>query len=111
MTLKRKPDMPRDFVQRVVLLSYDPAAKRISLRHYSIHTAPSGVTKGVKSVVAGTALPALSQLQDISELLLQSGYGSVCPPFKQLVRSGEYLLALWLLLDVLWLVSILNSGR
>ena len=83
-------------MQRVVLLSYDPAAKRISLRHYSIHTAPSGVTKGVKSVVAGTALPALSQLQDISELLLQSGYGSVCPDVWILqVQLRECWLAVW----------------
>ena len=64
-------------VQRVLLLSHDQATQRISLRHYSIHTAPSGVTKGIKSVVAGTALPALAQLGDISELLLKSGYGSV----------------------------------
>ena len=67
----------RENVQRVVLLSHDPATRRISLRHYSIHTAPSGVTKGVKSLVAGTALPALAQLGDVSELLLKSGYGSV----------------------------------
>ena len=72
------PNPPsRENVQRVVLLSHDPATERISLRHYSIHTAPSGVTKGVKSVVAGTALPALAQLGDVSELLLKSGYGSV----------------------------------
>ena len=63
--------------QRVVLLSYDAATKRVSLRHYSIHSAPSGVTKGVKSVVAGSALPDLAKLEDVSELLLRSGYGSV----------------------------------
>ena len=67
-------------VQRVVLVTYDAATGKISLRHYSIHTAPSGVTKGIKSVVAGTALPSLAQLEDVSELLLKSGYGSVRHP-------------------------------
>lgn len=71
----------------MVLLSYDSASKGISLRQYSIHNAPSGVTKGVKSVVAGKALPALSQLGDVSELLLRSGYGSVRPSCLRVVPA------------------------
>ena len=63
--------------QRVVLLTHDSETGRLSLRHYSIHSAPSGVTKGIKAVVAGTALPKLAQLNDLSELVLRSGYGSV----------------------------------
>ena len=64
-------------LQRVVLMSYNAASKRISMRHYSIHSAPSGVSKGAKSVAAGRALPSLAELDDVSELLLRSGYGSV----------------------------------
>ena len=61
----------------MVLLSHDAEARRISFRHYSISTAPSGVTKGVKALVAGKGLPNMSGLQDVSELLTRSGYGSV----------------------------------
>ena len=64
-------------VQRVVLLSYNAKERRVSFRHYSISTAPSGVTKGVKALVGGRAMPNLSELQDVSELLTRSGYGSV----------------------------------
>lgn len=75
-------------LQRVVLLSYDPATQRISFRHYSIGTAPSGVTKGVKALVGGRGVPNLSEMKDVSELLTRSGYGSVMTPLC--CRSFEY---------------------
>ncbi|KAK9794607.1 hypothetical protein WJX73_006493 [Symbiochloris irregularis] len=62
--------------KRVVLLSYNAETRRISFRHYSISTAPSGITKGAKALVAGRALPNLANMQDVSELLTKSGYGS-----------------------------------
>lgn len=63
-------------MQRVVLLSRNPETGRISFRHYSIVAKPSGVSKGVKSIV-GRRVPDLSRLHDVSELLTQGGYGSV----------------------------------
>jgi ribosome biogenesis protein SSF1/2 len=63
--------------QRVVLLSYDKETRRISFRHYGISAAPSGVTKSVKSLVARRQLPDMGSLQDVSEFLTKSGYGSV----------------------------------
>lgn len=63
--------------QRVVLLSYDKETRRISFRHYGISAAPSGVTKNVKSLVARRQLPDMGSLQDVSEFLTKSGYGSV----------------------------------
>ncbi|WIA33942.1 hypothetical protein OEZ86_007038 [Tetradesmus obliquus] len=62
--------------QRVVLLSVDPATNLISLRHFTISTAPSGVKKSLKALMARQALPDLGKLQDVSELLTKSGYGS-----------------------------------
>ncbi|EIE18463.1 Brix-domain-containing protein, partial [Coccomyxa subellipsoidea C-169] len=62
--------------QRVVLLSYDKETRRISFRHYGISAAPSGVTKSVKSLVARRQLPDMGSLQDVSEFLTKSGYGS-----------------------------------
>jgi ribosome biogenesis protein SSF1/2 len=61
----------------VVLLSVDPATGLISLRHYTISTAPSGVKKSLKALMARQAMPDLGRLQDVSELLTKSGYGSV----------------------------------
>lgn len=68
------------FPQRVVLLSYDRDTRRISFRHYGIGASPSGVTKGVKSLVTRRHLPDMGRLQDVSELLTKSGYGSVRRP-------------------------------
>jgi ribosome biogenesis protein SSF1/2 len=64
-------------LQRVVLLSVDPATGLISLRHYTISTAPSGVKKSLKALMTRQAMPDLGKLQDVSELLTKSGYGSV----------------------------------
>lgn len=60
-----------------MLLSYDKAARRISFRHYSIVAQPSGVSKSVKALVGRRALPDMSAMQDVSEFLTRSGYGSV----------------------------------
>ncbi|KAF6255316.1 Brix domain-containing protein, partial [Scenedesmus sp. NREL 46B-D3] len=62
--------------QRVVLLSVDADTGLISLRHFTISTAPSGVKKSLKALMARQALPDLGRLQDVSELLTKSGYGS-----------------------------------
>ncbi|KAK9864546.1 hypothetical protein WJX84_005879 [Apatococcus fuscideae] len=61
--------------QRVVLLSRNPQTGLIGFRHYSIVAKPSGVSKGIKSIV-GRRVPDLSRLHDVSELLTQGGYGS-----------------------------------
>ena len=60
-----------------MLLSYDKATKRIQLRHYSISAQPSGVSKSVKALVSQRAVPDMGAIQDVSELLSKSGYGSV----------------------------------
>lgn len=64
-------------LQRILLLSYDKASKRIHLRHYSVSAQPSGVGKGVKALVSQRAVPDMSHVQDVSEFLSKSGYGSV----------------------------------
>lgn len=63
--------------QRVVLLSYDKETNRISFRHYSILAQPCGVSKSVKALVGRRQLPNLGNLQDVSDYLTKSGYGSV----------------------------------
>ena len=75
-------------VQRVVLLSRNPQTGLISFRHYSIVAKPSGVSKGIKSIV-GRRVPDLSRLHDVSELLTQGGYGSVCPCPPRLMPCNE----------------------
>lgn len=62
--------------QRVLLLDRDPSTGRISLRHYSISVAPSGVTKNLKKLLGRKDLPEMGRMADISELLTKSGYGS-----------------------------------
>lgn len=64
----------------MLLLSYDKATKRIQLRHYSISAQPSGVSKSVKALVSQRAVPDMGAVQDVSEFLSKSGYGSVSPP-------------------------------
>lgn len=70
-------------LQRVVLFSADPATGLISLRHYTISTAPSGVKKALKGLVLRQAVPDMGGLQDVADLITKSGYGSVsarCQP-------------------------------
>lgn len=64
-------------LQRVVLFSADPATGLISLRHYTISTAPSGVKKSLKALVLGQDVPDMGALQDVADLITKSGYGSV----------------------------------
>ena len=64
-------------LQRILLLSYDKVSKRIHLRHFSISAQPSGVSKSVKALVSNRALPNMGAVQDVSEFLSKSGYGSV----------------------------------
>jgi ribosome biogenesis protein SSF1/2 len=64
-----------------VLFSSDKASGLISLRHYSISTAPSGIKKSLKALLAKRALPGdMGAMQDVSELVTRSGYGSVSAP-------------------------------
>lgn len=62
--------------QRVVLLDYQKNSGRILFRHFSIYVTPSGVSKGVKTLVGRKALPDMSDMADVSEFLTKSGYGS-----------------------------------
>lgn len=64
-------------MQRILLLDYNKTTKRIQLRHYSISAQPSGVSKSVKALVSQRALPDMGAVQDVSEFLSKSGYGSV----------------------------------
>ena len=68
-------------VQRILLLDYNKATKRIQLRHYSISAQPSGVSKSVKALVSQRAVPDMGAVQDVSEFLSKSGYGSVSFPY------------------------------
>jgi ribosome biogenesis protein SSF1/2 len=71
------PHLHLCLVQRVVLLSADPVTGLISLRHYTISTAPSGVKKSLKALVLGQDVPDMGSLQDVADLITKSGYGSV----------------------------------
>lgn len=62
--------------QRVVLFSADPSTGLISLRHFTISTAPSGVKKPLKALVLRQAVPDMGELQDVADLITKSGYGS-----------------------------------
>jgi len=63
--------------QRVLLLEYSPDTKRISLRHYSIAVKAAGVAKNLKKLLdrKQDALN-LGTMQDISDFITKSGYGS-----------------------------------
>ncbi|EFN50837.1 hypothetical protein CHLNCDRAFT_10262, partial [Chlorella variabilis] len=62
--------------QRVLLLDYSKESGRISMRHYSIAVAPSGVSKNLKQLLARKDLPDMGRMADVAEFLTRSGYGS-----------------------------------
>ncbi|KAL4420706.1 hypothetical protein ABPG75_010362 [Micractinium tetrahymenae] len=62
--------------QRVLLLDYNKGSGRISMRHYSIAVAPSGVSKNLKHLLARKDLPDMGRMADVAEFLTRSGYGS-----------------------------------
>jgi ribosome biogenesis protein SSF1/2 len=62
--------------QRVVLLEYNPETRRISLRHFSVSTQPTGVSKNLKTLLTRKQLPGMGRMTDVSEFLTRSGYGS-----------------------------------
>eukprot|EP01023_Acetabularia_acetabulum_P048771 TRINITY_DN5169_c0_g1_i10.p1 TRINITY_DN5169_c0_g1~~TRINITY_DN5169_c0_g1_i10.p1 ORF type:complete len:456 (-),score=69.48 TRINITY_DN5169_c0_g1_i10:134-1417(-) len=62
--------------KRVVLFDYNKESGMLSLRHYGIQVAPTGVSKGVKALVQRKALPDLSGYNNISEFIQKAGYGS-----------------------------------
>ncbi|KAL4451376.1 hypothetical protein ABPG77_009448 [Micractinium sp. CCAP 211/92] len=62
--------------QRVLLLDYNKQSRRISMRHYSIAVAPSGVSKNLKHLLARKDLPDMGRMADVAEFLTRSGYGS-----------------------------------
>ena len=62
--------------QRVVLLTHNKAADTISLRHYCISVARSGLTKGVKALVGGRDVPDLSRFNDVADYIEKAGFAS-----------------------------------
>jgi hypothetical protein len=60
----------------VLLLDHNRSTGIISLRHYSISVAPSGVSRNLKTLLAHR-VPDMGHLQDVAEFLTRSGYGSV----------------------------------
>ena len=61
----------------MLLLDYDKASNRISMRHYSVAVAPSGVSKNLKQLLARKGLPDMGRMADVAEFLTRSAYGSV----------------------------------
>lgn len=60
--------------RRVVLVNYDAESQSIEWRHYSITMREKGLSKGVRRLLEpGAAMPDLSKLNDISELLAGDG--------------------------------------
>jgi ribosome biogenesis protein SSF1/2 len=62
--------------QRLVLLSYDKETKRIDFRHYSIRLQPVGVSRRLRKFVQNHQVPNLRNLQDVSDFVTKTGYGS-----------------------------------
>ncbi|XP_024520802.1 peter Pan-like protein [Selaginella moellendorffii] len=62
--------------QRVLLLNYDKDTKVIDFRHYAISAQPVGVSRGIRKLVQRTKIPDLRTLNDVSEFVTKSGYGS-----------------------------------
>lgn len=63
--------------QRIVLLNHDKESGRISLRHYSIGVAPTGLKKSLKGLLTQRKdVPDLSAMTDVSDFITKSGYGS-----------------------------------
>lgn len=72
--------------QRVVLVSRDaagPDPSRVSVRHFSVSVAPSGLRRPIKDLLtsrrggsANRPLPDLGGMADAAELLADAGYGS-----------------------------------
>lgn len=64
-------------VQRVVLMSHNKDTDTISLRHYTISLTPTGLTKGIKSLVTGKAkTPDLSKFASVADFVEKAGYAS-----------------------------------
>eukprot|EP00889_Picochlorum_renovo_P002798 jgi/Picre1/29828/NNA_005210.t1 len=60
-----------------VAFEYNAESKRIVLRHYSIAVKAAGVAKNLKKLLdRKRETPDLGALEDISELMTKSGYGS-----------------------------------
>jgi ribosome biogenesis protein SSF1/2 len=63
-------------MQRVVLLVHNKEEGTISLRHFCISVAASGLTKGVKALVQGKQLPDLSRFEDVADFIEKAGFAS-----------------------------------
>lgn len=62
--------------QRIVLLNYNKETKLIDFRHYSIRLQPVGVSRRLRKFVQKHQVPNLSNLQDVSDFITRTGYGS-----------------------------------
>ncbi|EOX95080.1 PETER PAN-like protein isoform 2 [Theobroma cacao] len=62
--------------QRIVLLNYNKDTKLIDFRHYSIRLQPVGVSRRIRKFVQNHQVPDLRNLQDVSDFVTKSGYGS-----------------------------------
>ena len=50
---------------------------RISLRHYAIGVAPTGLKKSLKGLLQHKDVPDLGHMQDVADFVTRSGFGSV----------------------------------
>ncbi len=63
--------------QRVVLLARDKETGLISLRHFTISVAPSGLRKSLKGLLTKREAPDLGKCADVADFVTKSGYASV----------------------------------
>ena len=56
---------------------HDPPSGRISLRHFAIGIAPTGLKKSLKGLLQHKDVPDLGHMQDVAEFVTKSGLGSV----------------------------------
>mmetsp|Transcript_5564 Transcript_5564/g.16605 ORF Transcript_5564/g.16605 Transcript_5564/m.16605 type:complete len:457 (+) Transcript_5564:65-1435(+) len=55
-------------VRRVILVDYDSETSVVSMRHYMLRAAPTGLSRTVRSMVLKHKVPELSGLKDIADI-------------------------------------------
>ena len=71
------PRWPEEEPEVVPPIPPPPSSGRISLRHYAIGVAPTGLKKSLKGLLQHKDVPDLGHMQDVADFVTRSGFGSV----------------------------------
>ncbi|EDW66669.1 protein Peter pan [Drosophila virilis] len=61
-----------DTIRRCVLFSYNPEAKLVEMRHYSVQVVPVGLKRAVQKIVSGT-VPNLNKCDEVVDFVTRDG--------------------------------------